>query len=177
MTDNTLEDSLLRPVQEEGQQKTPATLEMLADLLHKNPDLLPLLQTQGRGNAISRRLQPITSALAAVACGSYSWIRFLVVFLLTALFNVVNLKPEIPKESRVVLDKIERDLGDLKRKHEKVLHDKTRMEEKVLPQFAFLFFFFSQIILKARSKILGEIYLIKIYHNRALKVWQNKVLL
>ena len=35
MTDNTLEDSLLRPVQEEGQQKTPATLEMLADLLHK----------------------------------------------------------------------------------------------------------------------------------------------
>lgn len=131
MTDKTIEDSLLRPVQEEGQQKTPATLEMLADLLHKNPDLLPLLQTQGRGNAISRRLQPITSALAAVACGSYSWIRFLVVFLLTALFNVVNLKPEIPKESRVVLDKIERDLGDLKRKHEKVLHDKTRMEEKI----------------------------------------------
>ena len=117
MTDNTLDtdeerDSLLRPVQEEGQQKTPATLEMLADLLHKNPDLLPLLQTQGRGNAISRRLQPITSALAAVACGSYSWIRFLVVFLLTALFNVVNLKPEIPKESRAQLDKIERVLGD-----------------------------------------------------------------
>ena len=149
MTDNTLDtdeerDSLLRPVQEEGQQKTPATLEMLADLLHKNPDLLPLLQTQGRGNSISRRLQPITSALAAVACGSYSWIRFLVVFLLTALFNVVNLKPEIPKESRAQLDKIERVLGDdVKRKHEKVLHDKTRMEEKVLPQFAFLFIFFT----------------------------------
>ena len=150
MTDKTLEDSLLRPVQEEGQQKTSATLEMLADLLHKNPDLLPLLQTQGRGNAISRRLQPITSASAAVACGSYSWIRFLVVFLLTALFNVVNLKPEIPKESRVVLDKIERDLGDLKRKHEKVLHDKTRMEEKVLPQFAFLLIFFT-------NKLKGQI--------------------
>ena len=150
MTDNTLEDSLLRPVQEEGQQKTPATLEMLADLLHKNPHLLPLLQTQGRGNAISRRLQPITSTLAAVACGSYSWIRFLVEFLLTALFNVVNLKPEIPKESHARLDKIESDHGEVKRKHEKVLHDKTRMEEKVLPQFAFLFIFFT-------NKLKGQI--------------------
>ena len=152
MTDNTHEDSLLRPVQEEGQQETPATLEMLADLLLKNPDLLPLLQTQGRGNAISRRLQPITSALAAVAGGSYSWIRFLVVFLLTALFNVVNLKPEIPKESRAQLDKIESDLGEVKRKHEKVLHDKTRMEEKVLPQFAFLFIFFFTNKLKGQIK-------------------------
>ena len=69
---------------------------------------------------------------------------------MTALFNVVNLKPEIPKECRVVLDKIERDLGDLKRKHEKVLHDKTRMEEKVLPQFAFLFIFFT-------NKLKGQI--------------------
>ena len=136
MTDNTLSDSFPRPVQEEGQQETPATLEMLTDLLQKNPQLLPLLQTQGRGNAISKRLQPITSALAAVACGSYSWIRFLLVFLLTALFNVVNLNPEIPKESRAQLDKIERDLGEVERKHDKVLHDTTKMQEKVLPLFA-----------------------------------------
>ena len=70
---------------------------------------------------------------------------------MTALFNVVNLKPEIPKESRAQLDKIERVLGDdVKRKHEKVLHDKTRMEEKVLPQFAFLFIFFT-------NKLKGQI--------------------
>ena len=69
---------------------------------------------------------------------------------MTALFNVVNLKPEIPKERRAQLDKIERDLGDVKRKHEKVLHDKTRMEEKVLPQFAFLFIFFT-------NKLKGQI--------------------
>ena len=69
---------------------------------------------------------------------------------MTALFNVVNLKPEIPKESRAQLDKIERDLGDVKRKHEKVLHDNTRMEEKVWPKFAFLFIFFT-------SKLKGQI--------------------
>ena len=149
MTDNTLEDSLLRPVQEEGQQKTPATLEMLADLLHKNPHLLPLLQTQGRGNAISKRLQPITSALAAVACGSYSWVRFLVVFLLTALFNVVNLKPEIPKESSTQLDKIERDLGEVKRKHARRCF-MTRQEWKTRYCLNLLFLFiFLQIKLKA----------------------------
>ena len=153
MTDNTLLGSFPRPVQEEGQQETPATLEILADLLQKNPQLLPLLQTQGRGNAISKRLQPITSALAGVACGSYSWVRFLLVFLLTALFNVVNLNPEIPTEGRAQLDKIERDLEEVKRKHDKVLHDTTKMQEKVLPLFTvFVCLFVFTNILKGQLK-------------------------
>ena len=48
---------------------------------------------------------------------------------------------EIPKESRAQLDKMEKDLGELKWNHEKVLHDTTKMLEKVLLVF-FVFPFY-----------------------------------
>ena len=48
---------------------------------------------------------------------------------------------EIPKESRAQLDKMEKDLGEVKWKHEKVLHDTTKMQEKVLLVF-FVFVFY-----------------------------------
>ena len=142
MVDSTHEELLPRPIQEEGQQKTAEKLKMLAEFLQKNRDVLTnLLQTQGRGNAERSKLHLITSALAAVACGSWSWIRFWFFFLWTAFTDVLKSMKEIPKESRAQLDKMEKDLGELKWNHEKVLHDTTKMLEKVLLVF-FVFPFY-----------------------------------
>ena len=142
MVDSTHEELLPRPIQEEGQQKTAETFKMLAEFLQKNRDVVTnLLQTQGRGNAERSKLHLITSALAAVACGSWSWIRFWFFFLWTAFTDVLKTMKEIPKESCAQLDKMEKDLGELKWNHEKVLHDTTKMLEKVLLVF-FVFPFY-----------------------------------
>ena len=142
MVDSTHEDLLPRPIQEEGQQKTAETFQMLAEFLQKYPDVLTnLLQTQGRGNAERGKLHHTASALAAVACGSWSWIRFWIFFLWTAFTDVLKSMKEIPKESRAQLDKMERDLGEVKWKHEKVLHDTTKMQEKVLLIFLLFLFY------------------------------------
>ena len=137
MVDSTHEESLPRPIQEEGQQKTAEKLKMLVEFLQKNRDVLTnLLQTQGRGIAERSKFHLITSALAAVACRSWSWIWFRTVFT-----DVLNTMKEIPKESRAQLDKMEKDLGEVKWKHEKVLHDTTKMQEKVLlVLFVFVFY-------------------------------------
>ncbi|XP_073233431.1 uncharacterized protein [Porites lutea] len=127
MVDSTHEELLPRPIEEEGQQKMAETFKRLEEILQKNPDVLTnLLQTQGRGIAERSKFHLITSALAAVACGSWSWIWFR-----TALTDVLNAMKEIPKESRAQLDKMEKDLGEVKWKHEKVLHDTTKMQEKI----------------------------------------------
>ena len=137
MVDSTHEELLPRPIQEEGQQKMAETLKRLAEILLKNPDVLTnLLQTQGSGIAERSKFHLITSALAAVACRSWSWIWFR-----TAFTDVLNTMKEIPKESRAQLDKMEKDLGEVKWKHEKVLHDTTKMQEKVL-QVLFVFVFY-----------------------------------
>ena len=137
MVDSTHEELLPRPIQEEGQQKTAEKFQMLAEFLQKNRDVLTnLLQTQGRGIAEINKFHLITSALAAVACRSWSWIWFR-----TAFTDVLNTMKEIPKESRAQLDKMEKDLGEVKWKHEKVLHDTTKMQEKVL-QVLFVFVFY-----------------------------------
>lgn len=137
MVDSTHEESLPRPIQEEGQQKTAEKLKMLVEFLQKNRDVLTnLLQTQGRGIAERSKFHLITSALAAVACRSWSWIWFR-----TAFTDVLNTMKELPKESRAQLDKMEKDLGEVKWKHEKVLHDTTKMQEKVLlVLFVFVFY-------------------------------------
>jgi len=142
MVDSTHEDLLPRPIQEEGRQKTAETFKMLEEILQKNPDVLTnLLQTQGSGNAERSKLHLITSALVAVACGSWSWIRFWIFFLWTAFTDVLKTMKEIPKESRAQLDKMKKDLGEVKWKHEKVLHDTTKMQEKVLlVLFVFVFY-------------------------------------
>ena len=133
MVDSTHEELLPRPVQEEGQQKMAETFKRLEEILQKNPDVLTnLLQTQGRGIAERSKFHLITSASAAVACGSWSWIWFRILFLWTAFTDVLNTMKEIRKESRAQLDKMEKDLGEVKWKHEKVLHDTTKMQEKVL---------------------------------------------
>ena len=137
MVSSTHEESLPRPIQEEGQQKTTEKLKMLVEFLQKNRDVLTnLLQTQGRGIAERSKFHLITSSLAAVACRSWSWIWFRTVFT-----DVLNTMKEIPKESRAQLDKMEKDLGEVKWKHEKVLHDTTKMQEKVLlVLFVFVFY-------------------------------------
>ena len=48
---------------------------------------------------------------------------------------------EIPKESRAQLDKMKKYLGEVKWNLEKVLHDTTKMQEKVLLVF-FVFLFY-----------------------------------
>ena len=142
MVDSTHEELLPRPIQEEGQQKKAQTLKMLEEILQKNPDVVTnLLQTQGREIAERSKLQLITSALAAVACGSWSWIRFWIFFLWTAFTDVLKTMKEIAKESRAQLDKMENYLGEVNWKHEKVLHDTTKMQEKVLLVF-FVFQFY-----------------------------------
>ena len=142
MVDSIHEELLPRPIQEEGQQKTAEKLKMLAEFLQKNRDVLTnLLQTQGRGNAERRKLHLITSALAAVACGSWSWIRFWIFFLWTAFTDGLKTMKEIPKESRAQLDKMKKHLGEVKWNLEKVLYDTTKMQEKVLLVF-FVFLFY-----------------------------------
>ena len=142
MVDSTHEELLPRPIQEEGQQKTAEKLKMLAEFLQKNRDVLTnLLQTQGRGIAERSKFHLITSALAAVACGSWSWIWFRILFLWTAFIDVLNTMKEIPKESRAQLDKMKKYLGEVKWNLEKVLHDTTKMQEKVLLVF-FVFLFY-----------------------------------
>ena len=143
MVDSTHEELLPRPIQEEGQQKKAQTLKMLEEILQKNPDVVTnLLQTQGREIAERSKLQLITSALAAVACGSWSWIRFWFFFLWTAFTDVLKTMKEIPIESRAQLDKMKKDqLGEVKWNLEKVLHDTTKMQEKVLLVF-FVFLFY-----------------------------------
>ena len=142
MVDSTHEELLPRPIQEEGQQKMAETFKGLEEFLQKNLDVLTnLLQTQGRGNAERSKLHLITSALAAVAYGSWSWIRFWIFFLWTAFTDGLKSMKEIPKESRAQLDKMEKDLGEVKWKHKKVLHDTTKMQEKVLLVF-FVFLFY-----------------------------------
>ena len=142
MVDSTHEELLPRPIQEEGQQKTAETFKGLEEFLQKNLDVLTnLLQTQGRGNAERSKLHLTTSPLAAMACGSWSWIRFWIFFLWTAFTDGLKSMKEIPKESRAQLDKVKKYLGEVKWGHEKVLHDTTKMQEKVLVvYFVFLFY-------------------------------------
>ena len=132
MVDNTHEESLPRPIQEEGQQKMAERLKRLEEIL---------LPTQGRGIAERSKFHLITSALAAVACGSWSWIWFRILFLWTSFTDVLNTMKEIPKESRAQLDKMKKYLGEVKWNLEKVLHDTTKMQEKVLLVF-FVFLFY-----------------------------------
>ena len=142
MVDSTHEKLLPRPIQEEGQQKTAEKFQMLTEFLQKNRDVLTkLLQTQGRGNVERSKLHLITSDLAAVAWGSWSWIRFWIFFLWTAFTDVLKTMKEIPKESRAQLDKMKKYLGEVKWNLEKVLHDTTKMQEKVLLVF-FVFLFY-----------------------------------
>ena len=142
MVDSTHEELLPRPIQEEGQQKMAETLKRLEEILLKNPDVLTnLLQTQGRGIAERSKFHLITSALPAVACGSWSWIWFRILFLWTAFTDVLNTMKEIPKESRAQLDKMKKYLGEVKWNLEKVLYDTTKMQEKVLLVF-FVFLFY-----------------------------------
>ena len=142
MVDSTHEELLPRPIQEEGQQKTAEKFQMLTEFLQKNRDVLTkLLQTQGRGNVERSKLHLITSALAAVAWGSWSWIRFWIFFLWTAFTDELKTMKEIPKESLAQLDKMKKYLGELKWNLEKVLHDTTKMQEKVLLVF-FVFLFY-----------------------------------
>ena len=142
MVDSTHEELLPRPIQEEGQQKMAETFKRLEEILQKNPDVLTnLLQTQGRGNTERSRLHLITSALAAVACGSWAWIGFWIFFLWTAFTDGLKTMKEIPKESLAQLDKMKKYLGEVKWNLEKVLHDTTKMQEKVsLVFFVFLFY-------------------------------------
>ena len=132
MVDSTHEELLPRPIQEEGQQKMAETLKRLEEIL---------LQTQGRGIAERSKFHLITSALAAVACGSWSWIRFWIFFLWTAFTDGLKTMKEIPKESRAQLDKMKKYLGEVKWNLEKVLYDTTKMQEKVLLAF-FVFLFY-----------------------------------
>lgn len=142
MVDSTHEELLPRPIQEEGQQKMAETFKRLEEILQKNPDVLTnILQTQGRGIAERSKFHLITSALAAVACGSWSWIWIRILFLWTAFIDVLNTMKEIPKESRAQLDKMKKYLGEVKWNLEKVLHDTTKMQEKVLLVF-FVFLFY-----------------------------------
>ena len=142
MVDGTHEELLPRPIQEEGQQKTAEAFKMLEEILRKNPDVVTkFLQTQGRGIAERSKLHLITSALAAVACGSWSWIRFWIFFLWTAFTDGLKTMKEIPKESLAQLDKMKKYLGEVKWDLEKVLHDTTKMQEKVLLVF-FVFLFY-----------------------------------
>lgn len=142
MVDSTHEELLPRPIQEEGQQKTAEAFKMLAEFLQKNPDVLTnLLQTQGRGNEERTKLHLITCALAAVAFRSWSWIRFWFFFLWTAFTDGLKSMQEIPKESRAQLEKVKKYLGEVNWKHEKVLHETTKMQEKVLLVF-FVFQFY-----------------------------------
>ena len=62
-------------------------------------------------------------------------------FLWTAFTDGLKTMKEIPKESLAQLDKMKKYLGELKWNLEKVLHDTTKMQEKVL--LAFLFFCFT----------------------------------
>ena len=141
MVDSTHEELIPRPIQEEGHQKMAEPFKWLEEILQKNQDVLTnLLQTQGRGNAERSKLHLITSALAAVARGSWSWIRFWIFFLWTAFTDGLKTMKEIPKESRAQLDKMKRYLGEVKCNLEKVLHDTTKMQEKVLPVFLFFCF-------------------------------------
>ena len=142
MVDSIHEELLPRPIQEEGQQKTAEKLKMLAEFLQKNRDVLTnLLQTQGRGIAERSKFHLNTSALAAMACGSWSWIRFWIFFLWTAFTDGLKTMKEIPKESRAQLDKMKKHLGEVKWNLEKVLYDTTKMQEKVLLVF-FVFLFY-----------------------------------
>ena len=142
MVDSTHKELIPRPIQEEGQQKMAETFKRLDEILQKNPDVLTnILQTQGRGIAERSKFHLITSALAAVACGSWSWIRFRIFFLWTAFTDVLKTMKEIPKESRAQLDKMKKYLGEVKWNLEKVLHDTTKMQEKVLLVF-FVFLFY-----------------------------------
>ena len=142
MVDSTHKELIPRPIQEEGQQKMAETFKRLDEILQKNPDVLTnILQTQGRGIAERSKFHLITSALAAVACGSWSWIRFWIFFLWTAFTDVLKTMKEIPKESRAQLDKMKKYLGEVKWNLEKVLHDTTKMQEKVLLVF-FVFLFY-----------------------------------
>ena len=142
MVDSTHEELLPRPIQEEGQQKTAEKFQMLAEFLQKNRDVLTnLLQTQGRGIAERSKFHLNTSALAAMARGSWSWIRFWIFFLWTAFTDGLKTMKDIPKESRAQFDKMKKYLGEVKWNHERVLHDTTKMQEKVL--LVFLFFCFT----------------------------------
>ena len=136
------EELLPRPIQEEGQQKTAEKFQMLVEFLQKNRDVLTkLLQTQGRGISERSKFHLITCSLAAMACGSWSWIRFWIFFLWTAFTDVLKTMKEIPKESRAQLDKMKKYLREVKWNLEKVLHDTTKMQEKVfLVFFVFLFY-------------------------------------
>ena len=136
------EELLPRPIQEEGQQKTAEKFQMLVEFLQKNRDVLTkLLQTQGRGISERSKFHLITCSLAAMACGSWSWIRFWIFFLWTAFTDVLKTMKEIPKESRAQLDEMKKYLGEVKWNLEKVLHDTTKMQEKVfLVFFVFLFY-------------------------------------
>ena len=136
------EELLPRPIQEEGQQKTAEKFQMLVEFLQKNRDVLTkLLQTQGRGISERSKFHLITCSLAAMACGSWSWIRFWIFFLWTTFTDVLKTMKEIPKERRAQLDKMKKYLGEVKWNLEKVLHDTTKMQEKVfLVFFVFLFY-------------------------------------
>ena len=132
MVDSTHEESLPPPIQEEGQQKMAERLKRLEEIL---------LPTQGRGIAERSKFHLNTSALAAIACGSWSWIRFWIFFLWTAFTDGLKTMKDIPKESRAQFDKMKKYLGEVKWDHERVLHDTTKMQEKVL--LVFLFFSFT----------------------------------
>ena len=88
-----------------------------------------------------------------MARGSWSWIRFWIFFLWTAFTDGLKTMKEIPKESRAQFDKMKKYLGEVKWNHERVLHDTTKMQEKVL----LVFLFFSVLLVGYSKNIMEKI--------------------
>ena len=134
-------ESLRCPVQEMKDQKSDAA-EMV-QLLKENPDrLAQVLVLLRHLKVIDReekttdsqegsKLQAISSALLAVACGSYSGAKFLSLLLFTTLYNFVKMEAEIPKEKIGEYDRMKRSFKEVEVKLKEVEQDVGKMKEEV----------------------------------------------
>ena len=134
------EDSFRPPVQDLNNEESFAA--ELAKLLKQNPDLkaqvfeylchLMVMHNAGAG-APPRggKLEAITRALQAVGSGGFTWAKFVFVYLLTTLSDVIKREGEIPKEQRDKFDGMKRNLENVKMKLKKVEQDVGNLNETV----------------------------------------------